>query len=170
MNDRPKLRPVEAFPVKQDGKTMIYLKDPLNLAAPIGLSPVGYFLLMHLDGQHSLVDIQAAYSRQFGSLLMTEDLNGFVEMLDQHYFLASERFSNHQKSVMDEFRRLPTRAAAHVGGVYPPAASQLHSQLDEYFSFPKGPGVPGRNHAAATPKAIVAPHIDFHRGGPGYAW
>ncbi len=23
---------------------------------------------------------------------------------------------------------------------------------------------------AVTPKAIVAPHIDFHRGGPAYAW
>ena len=26
------------------------------------------------------------------------------------------------------------------------------------------------NGAAATPKAIVAPHIDFQRGGPAYAW
>ena len=93
---------------------MIYLKDPLNLAAPIGLSPVGYFLLMHLDGQHSLVDIQAAYNRQFGSLLMTDELNAFLEMLDEHHYLASVRFTEYQRGVIDEFRRLPVRAAAHV--------------------------------------------------------
>ena len=26
------------------------------------------------------------------------------------------------------------------------------------------------NRRGATAKAIVAPHIDFHRGGPAYAW
>ena len=50
MEDKPRIRSIEAFPVLQDGKTLIYLKDPLNLATPIGISPVGYFLLAHLDG------------------------------------------------------------------------------------------------------------------------
>jgi hypothetical protein len=161
---------VEAFPVNQDGKTMIYLKDPLNLATPIGLSPVGYFLLMHLDGQHSLIDIQAAYSRQFGSLLLTDELNAFLEMLDQHHYLLTEKFADYQKRVLDEFRRLPTRAAAHVGGVYQADPGDLHHQLEGYFSSAKGPGVPEREPGAKTPRGIVAPHIDFHRGGPGYAW
>jgi len=35
MDDKPRIRPIEAFPVQQDGKTLIYLKDPLNLATPI---------------------------------------------------------------------------------------------------------------------------------------
>jgi len=30
----PRLRPIEAIPFQQDGKTLIYLKDPLNLATP----------------------------------------------------------------------------------------------------------------------------------------
>ena len=45
MIDRPRLRQVEAFPVQQDGKVLIYLKDPMNLATPIGIAPVGYFIL-----------------------------------------------------------------------------------------------------------------------------
>src|SRR5690242_1731469 len=170
MNNRPKLRPVEAFPVTQDGKTMIYLKDPLNLASPIGLSPVGYFLLMHLDGQHSLVDLQAAYSRQFGSLLLSDELNSFLEMLDEHHYLVTDRFADYQKRVLEEFRRIPTRAPAHVGGVYKAEPGELQRQLDEYFTAAKGPGVPAQDVSAKTPKGIVAPHIDFHRGGPGYAW
>ena len=170
MQDRPRLRPIEAFPVNHEGKTLIYLKDPLNLAAPLGISPAGYFILAHLDGHHALIDIQEAYSKQFGNLLMSDELKGFVEMLDQKHYLASERFFAYQKSVVDEFRRLPTRAPAHMGGAYKADPLELKAQLDGYFIVPNGPGLPSREENATTPKAIVAPHIDFHRGGPAYAW
>jgi len=170
MHDRPKLRPIEAFPVQQDGSTLVYLKDPLNLATPMGISPVGYFILAHLDGNHSLIDIQEAYCRQFGTLLRSDELKKFLDTLDQHYYLVSERFEGYQAAVVQEFRRLPTRAAAHVGGVYKADADGLNTQLTGYFSSPDGPGIPALKNRAAIPRAIVAPHIDFHRGGPAYAW
>lgn len=46
----------------------------------------------------------------------------------------------------------------------------LRSQIDGYFQSPDGPGQPNEPGSGSTPKAIVAPHIDFHRGGPCYAW
>ncbi len=168
--DNPRLRPVETIPVKQDGKTLIYLKDPLNFASPLGISAVGYFILSHFDGQHSLIDIQAAFNKQFGRLLLTEELKQFIETMDRHYYLQNENFIAHRDSVIDEFRRLPTRAAAHVGGVYNSDPVELKSQLAGYFSAAKGPGLISRKDAAPPPRAIVAPHIDFHRGGPAYAW
>ena len=58
MDDKPRVRPIEAFPVQQDGKSLIYLKDPLNFATPLGISPVGYFLLAHFDGRHAYSDLQ----------------------------------------------------------------------------------------------------------------
>ncbi len=170
MDDRPRLRPIEAFPVRQDGKTLIYLKDPLNLASPLGISPAGYFILAHLDGEHSWVDIQEAYCKQFGALLLSDDLKSFLEMLDQHYYLVSGRFLDYQKAVVGEFRRLPTRAPAHAGGVYKADPVELKAQIDGYFLAPKGPGLPATGNGASAPRAIVAPHIDFHRGGPAYAW
>jgi MEMO1 family protein len=170
MDDRPKLRPIEAFPVEQDGKTLVYLKDPLNLATPIAISPPGYFVLSHFDGRHSTIDIQEAYAKQFGSLLESEELKSFIEMLDRNYFLHGERFEAYRNQVMLEFRRLPSRAAAHAGGVYKADAAELSVQLDGYFSAPDGPGMPSLQNQSAVPKAIVAPHIDFHRGGPAYAW
>jgi MEMO1 family protein len=170
MNDKPRVRPVEAFPVQQDGKTSVYLKDPLNFATPLGISPAGYFVLAHFDGQHSFTDIQEAYCKQFGSLLMSDDLKSFVDMLDQYYYLDSERFRDHKKAVVLEFRRQTTRAPAHVGGVYKADPEELKTQLEGFFSDPSGPGLLNRQVAAAPPRAIVAPHIDFHRGGPAYAW
>jgi AmmeMemoRadiSam system protein B len=170
MNDRPRLRPVEAFPVQQDGQTLIYLKDPLNFATPLGISPVGYFILSHFDGRHSLIDIQEAYCKQFGTLLLSEELKGLIDTLDQRYYLQSERFRNYRDAVIIDFRRLPTRSTAHVGGVYHADPIQLKNQLDGYFLEPKGPGMPSVDKNHLPPRAVVAPHIDFHRGGPAYAW
>jgi AmmeMemoRadiSam system protein B len=170
MTDKPRLRPVEAVPVEQDGKTFVFLKDPLNFASPLAFSPVGYFILSYFDGRHSFVDIQEAFSRQFGQVLLAGDLNGLVETLDHHYYLQSERFFAYRDSLMDEFRRRDSRAAAHAGGVYKADPAELRMQLDGFFTAPQGPGRPNLGAPRPAPKAIVAPHIDFHRGGPAYAW
>ena len=170
MDSFPRLRAVEAFPVQQDGNNLIYLKDPLNLAPPLGVSPIGYFLLAHFDGRHSFIDIQEIYSKQFGTLLLTDELKKFIDMLDEHYYLVSERFAEYQRSVIEAFRRRPTRAPAHMGGVYPNDADGLKAQLDGYFTSTEGPGLTLANDRTTAPRAIVAPHIDFHRGGAAYAW
>jgi AmmeMemoRadiSam system protein B len=161
---------VEAVPVEQDGKTVIFLKDPLNFASPLGFSPVGYFILSHFDGRHSFIDIQEAFSKQFGHLLLADELKNLIEALDRHYYLQSERFSAYRDSLVNEFRRRPSRAPAHVGGVYKADPAELKMQLDGFFCAPNGPGRPNIGHQLRAPKAIVAPHIDFHRGGPAYAW
>jgi predicted class III extradiol MEMO1 family dioxygenase len=80
--------------------------------------------------------------------------------------LQCERFEKHQDAVVEEFRSLPTRAAAHVGGVYQADPVELVRQLDGFFTAAQGPGLPDPRMLASTPQAIVAPHIDFHRGGP----
>ena len=170
MNLFPCLRAVEAFPVQQNGNYLIYLKDPLNLASPLGVSPIGYFLMAHFDGRHSFIDIQEIYSKQFGTVLLTDELKRFVDMLDEHYYLLSERFTEYQKSVIEAFSRAPARAPAHMDGVYPNDAVALKTQLDGYFNSPEGPGLALTNGRRMTPQAIVAPHIDFHRGGSAYAW
>ena len=170
MTDKPRLRPVEAVPVDEDGNTIIFLKDPLNFASPLAFSPVGYFILSHFDGHHSFIDIQEAFCKQFGQLLVADELKQFIETLDRHYFLHSERFSAYRDSLMNEFRRRPSRSPAHVGGVYKADPRELKTQLDGFFGAPDGPGWPARSNKLPPPTAIVAPHIDFHRGGPGYAW
>jgi AmmeMemoRadiSam system protein B len=170
MDDKPRVRAIEAFPVQQDGKSLIYLKDPLNFATPLGISPVGYFLLAHFDGRHDYGDLREIFAQRFRAPLARGEFDQFVEMLDQHYYLKSERFEKYQQAVIAEFRSRPSRAPAHVGGGYKNDPADLTAQLDSYFSTDKGPGLPSTANTAATPKAIVAPHIDFHRGGPAYAW
>ena len=170
MLNRPKLRAVEVFPVQQEAKTLVYLKDPENFAQPLGISPAGYFIISYFDGEHSLVDIQEAYCKQFGTLLLTNELQRFIDLLDHHYYLQTARFLVHRNGIVEEFKRQPRRAPAHMGSVYRQDAGELKLQLDGYFASPRGPGLPSLDTQAVTPKAIVAPHIDFHRGGLAYAW
>jgi AmmeMemoRadiSam system protein B len=90
--------------------------------------------------------------------------------MDQGYFFYNERFQAHQNRVMEDFRRMATRPAAHAGTVYKHQARELEAQLGSYFRPPDGPGDTWTEALKPTPKALVAPHIDFHRGGPWYAW
>jgi MEMO1 family protein len=170
MEDRPILRPVEAFPVQQDGKTLICLRDPAHFAQTLVVTPVGYFIIAHFDGRHSLVDIQEAYAKRVGQVLAAGDLRQIIDALDQNYFLHNQRFLDRRNEVIDEFRRQTLRAAAHVGGVYSHEPEQLKSQILGHFKVPSGPGEAKSNGDRPTPRAVVAPHIDFHRGGPCYAW
>ncbi len=170
MSDHPRLRAVEAFPIRQEGKTVICLRDPQHFSQPLAVSPIAYFILAHLDGRHSLVDIQEAYSQKFGTILLSEDLKKLIDLLDNHYYLHTERFWKHQEKIVDDFRRLPIRPAAHAGAVYRQEPADLVAQLTGFFSPPAGPGEPKDGASHSPPKAIVAPHIDFQRGGPSYAW
>jgi len=43
--------------------------------------------------------------------------------------------------------------------------------IDGFFAPPDGPGpVDGGATPGPEVRAVIAPHIDFHRGGPAYAW
>jgi AmmeMemoRadiSam system protein B len=41
--------------------------------------------------------------------------------------------------------------------------------MDAFFASPVGPG-PVERYRGGGLRGLVAPHIDFHRGGPAYAW
>lgn len=170
MAGNPRLRPLEAFPVEQQGKTFICLRDPLQVAPAVVITPAAYFILVHLDGRHGPVDIQEAFCRRFGELLFSEDLRALIDTADRNYLLDNERFRARQRELVQEFRRLAARPPAHAGAVYEQDARALERQLDGYFRSPEGPGPASLDATKAAPRALVAPHIDFHRGGPWYAW
>ncbi len=170
MEDRPRVRPVEAFPIQQEGKTFICLRDPQHFSQPLVVTPIGYFVLAHFDGEHSLIDVQEAYAKRVGQILATEELRKMIEMLDEHFYLYNQRFLGRRQEIVEDFRRQPVRAPAHAPGVYSDDSDKLKAQLLGHFQSPDGPGEARRNGGRSAPKAIVAPHIDFHRGGPCYAW
>jgi MEMO1 family protein len=123
------------------------------------------------DGDHDLAEIQAAVMRQRGELIDSARINELAFALDQHGFLDTAAFAERRARIDGEFLALPRRPASHAGGAYPDDAGRLRAMMDGFFERPAGPGAIDGG-AATSPRvtAVIAPHIDFHRGGPAYAW
>ena len=166
----PRLRPVEAFPVVHEGQRLIALRDPAGYTSSIVMLPGPLLEIVSLfDGEHTLVDVQAAVMRRHGQLVTAAEIEDVVDSLDEHGFLDSPRFAERQATIEAEFRAAPTRTASHAGGAYASDADDLRRTMDGYFAAPAGPGPIDRRAKGASVRAVIAPHIDFHRGGPAYA-
>jgi AmmeMemoRadiSam system protein B len=168
----PRLRPVEAFPIDHEGQRCIALRDPAGYTEAVVLLPSPLLEIVSLfDGEHTIVDIQAAIMRRHGELIRREEIEAVVASLDEHGFMDSVRFAERRAAVDGAFLASPLRPATHAGGAYAAEPAALRTAFDGFFTPPAGPGPIDGAHGRARPvHGLVAPHIDFHRGGPAYAW
>jgi AmmeMemoRadiSam system protein B len=167
--DHPKVRPLDAFPLQVEGRQVIGIKDPAGIASDIVcVPPETFFLISLMDGTNSLLDLQAAYMRKYGTLLFSDKIEGLIEELNSHYLLETRRFEDYLRQLRDDFKNLPTREAAFAGKGYEGDPMQLKAQLRGYFQGKDGPRLPAQGGEKGL-KGIVAPHIDFQRGGTCYA-
>ena len=165
----PKLIHIDAFPLEHSGQKVIGLRDPSSMTDKIVVVPLSVFFIVSLfDGKHSLLDIKAEYMRKYGEMIFTERLEEIVSYLDDHYLLESEKYEAYRKQVEDEFRACDHRPAVFAGKSYASDPEKLVQQLDSFFI--EGPGEAIYGQRENRVKGIVAPHIDFQRGGPCYAW
>jgi MEMO1 family protein len=169
--DKPKIRPLEAFPVEQQGQTFICLRDPSAFAPqPILLGMGAYYLVTLFDGQNDLREIQAAFTRRFnGELIPIEKLSELIEALDRGYFLDSPAFAERIAAVREEFLAAPERPAALAGLCYEKEPAKLRLEVAAFFDPPEGPGRSPTNRRDEPLTGIIAPHIDPRRGAAAYA-
>jgi AmmeMemoRadiSam system protein B len=169
--DYPKLRSVNAFPVQSSGKALLCLQDPQNISEKALFLPSPlYFIISLFDGQHSILDIQAEYMRKFGGFLYTENLQEIIGQLDENLFLEGERFQQALRQKQEGFRKALFREAVFAGKSYEEDPGRLRAQLKGYFAAANGPGSLGEKKSGKGLRGVVAPHIDFQRGGHCYAF
>jgi AmmeMemoRadiSam system protein B len=175
----PRLRALEAFPVEHEGQRCVALRDPAGFTDQIAVLPAGLLDLVSLfDGEHSVEEIREILGRRHEQAPTAEQIAAVVERFDVAGFLDSDRFRERRRALEDAFRLSPVRLAAHAGGAYAGDAAALVQQIDGFFSGPDGPGAASNGDfsspSAAAPqartRALIAPHIDFHRGGSTYGW
>ena len=186
----PRLRAVEAFPVEHEGRSCIALRDPAGYTDAIVLLHGPLLEIVSLfDGGHTVADIQAAVMRRHGQLVERRQIAEIAEALDQQGFLDSPGFADRRAVIDGAFLASPTRPATHAGGAYAGEPGELRAMLDGFFAPPDGPGPidgaraaePERRGQSPAPvgrgqspapvvRGVIAPHIDFHRGGSAYAW
>ncbi len=175
MSENPRLRMLEAFPIEQDGKRLVALRDPAGFTDQVAVLPLGLLDLVSLfDGEHSVSEIQEILRNRYREAPTAEQIGGLVESLDEAGFLASERFEARRRAIEEAFTRSPVRPAVHAGSAYAADAPALAAQIEGFFAHPEGPRLGGQPEvlrgSAPALRGLIAPHIDFHRGGPIYAW
>jgi AmmeMemoRadiSam system protein B len=159
----PRLRAVEAFPVEHEGQRCIALRDPAGFTDQIAVLPGPLLDLVSLfDGEHPVEAIREILRRRHGEAPSVEQIAALVDRLDDAGFLESERFRARRRATDDAFRQSPVRPAAHAGGAYAGEAAALREQIAGFFALDRS------DKRAGTLSALIAPHIDFHRGGPTY--
>ena len=167
----PRMRGVDAFQAEVSGQKVICLRDPLNLSGKILFFPYPTFFIISLfDGAHSLVDIQAEFMRRFGELLYREKIQELIVQLDEHFLLDSERFRHAEQKIIEDFQRSPLRSLTLTDDSYEGGAEKLKETIESYFLDPEGPGSPAKKRDSRFLVGAIAPHIDYRRGGPCYAW
>ncbi len=153
------------------GQSLICLQDPLQISdKTLFLHPSLSFILSLFDGHHSILDIQAEYMRRFGEFLFTEKIEEIIRQLDETLFLEGERFENALKQKEEAFKQAPVREASFAGKSYEREPSRLKAQLSSFFTNSEGPGPLSEKEERAGLKGVIAPHIDFQRGGSCYAF
>jgi AmmeMemoRadiSam system protein B len=153
------------------GQTLFCLQDPLNISEKgLFLPPALYFVVSLFDGRHSILDIQAEYMRSFGEFLFTEKIQEIIHQLEEGLFLEGDRFQEALKQKEESFQTATMREAAFAGKSYEKSPESLRVQLEQYFEGSDGPGSLKEKESTDGLKGVVAPHIDFQRGGFCYAF
>ena len=167
----PKLRPLEVFPVQSGGKTVVCFQDPLKYCeSPVFLRDKAYFIASLCDGTNSLRDIQAEYMRRFDELIYMESIEAVVNELDSKHLLESDGFRAYCGQVECDFRSSKTRHAFLAGKAYDADPETLRAQIDGFYLDPEGPGLPNGSRKDKRVTGLIAPHIDFQRGGACFAY
>jgi AmmeMemoRadiSam system protein B len=169
--EKPKIRAIEAFPVEQQGQTYVLLRDPTGVAPePIMVGMGAYFLVALMDGTNERSDLQAAFTRRFGEIIPSQQIQELIEALDRAYFLESAKYTERVRELAEEFARSPQRPAALAGLAYEKDPLQLRQEIAAFFRRPGAPGdlpTPRNDRAGLT--GLISPHIDPRRGGATYA-
>lgn len=170
----PTLRHVETFEVEIEGRRMVAIKDPQRYAtAMLTLEPGAMFILAACDGKTTMGDLSRRYREQTGQEMPLAAVTKVIDVFERHYFFASPAFQIHRKRVDTQWRAAPVRPAAHFDyaekGKEREAWDELRFMLNDHFrdaGYAPGPEIETTSNTAL---ALIAPHIDFMRGGRVWA-
>ncbi|GAC1325345.1 MAG: AmmeMemoRadiSam system protein B [Chloroflexota bacterium] len=171
--ERPRLRPVDAYPTRHLGQAGLVLRDTSDRdLAPLFVSQEAVRILQLLDGRRTL-DAIARTAASRAVPVSEADVRQLLTQLDAAGYLEGPRAQHRLQQRRAAFLALETRPAIFAGGAYPDLP-ELSRFLDRAYIAKNGPGaVPlsiSRAPDAQPVRAIIAPHVDLHRGAPTYAW
>ncbi len=167
----PMLRNLQYSPIKEQDEQYIVLWDPTGLSQEKLILPLNYFFIVqHLDGQHSLDQIGALYLKRFGEFLMPDKLQRLVSDLEGKLFLEGPTVEAVKAERQVAYRGAAVRPAAFAGKSYEAEGYKLRRQIESFYQSPEGPDQKPSPNKGKRIKGLVAPAYDVKQAGPIYAW
>ena len=171
MTENPKIRDIEIVPIMEGNQRKLLLRDNEQIVDKTLTLPYRSLLVVKfLDGVHDIRDIQAKILRETGELVYSEELEGFIELLDKHYFLDNDKFRNYKKRIEDDFKKQKIRKSILTDNSIPNDSDSLRRIIDGFFSFAESSEAIDGDVQNDDLKGIISPHIDFERGGICYSY
>lgn len=151
---------------------MFVLRDLEELTdKPLALSGGGMMLVSLLDGRRTAADLCAEFEKAAGSPIEPSVVLDLVGALEEAGYLETPAVAKKRKDAAEFFKASPKRPAVFAGPSYAADPLLLAGELGSFFTDEKGPGKEKETEPSRpAPRGLVAPHIDFTRGGPAYAW
>jgi len=166
----PVLRNLQFSPIKEGEEQFIVLWDPTGLSKEKLVLPLSYFfIIQHLDGEHSLQEIGNLYLKRFGEFLMPNKVEQLVADLEQKLFLEGERAEGAKQRARELYRQSPLRPAAFSGRSYESDGAKLTKQIESFFTSKEGPDFKPSEQRGKKIKGLVVPTYDLKQAGPIYA-
>lgn len=159
---KPRLRPVEAFPLPEGDGVTIGVRDRSGLSeVMLSLSAPALHIMSMMDGDHTCNDIRRQFQVSFGRPIAEGTLHSMVTHLENAHFLEGPGFEAYYQSLLDEYRNKRTREMPHATTLG--IVDDSGSIFDEMLADVNG------CVASGTVVGLIAPHLDYPRGRPCYA-
>jgi hypothetical protein len=168
--DPPILRKtISAITVGEGRELRVLLHDPLRISSSeLLLTPELFFMVRLFNGDYTSEQISELCTKRLNRVVTKKQVEHVTKTLSDSLFLENERFQEALGEQTAAFNVLERRPASHAGRAYPADAAELKNLIDGFFTTLGGPGVIGEKKKRKC-LGIAAPHIDFQRGGVGFA-
>lgn len=154
---KPHLRPIQPIPMVQDGKALIVLRDPTMLAEQTMAVPQQMMgIIQRFSGEETIDDIAAGTGLGIAQLLQ------LIENLDRLGLIWGPTFTELESDLKHRIENdgyFPRGSSASLGE----DVDACRARLDALFDAVEDPELDGEI------VGIVAPHLDYDRGGENYA-
>jgi MEMO1 family protein len=157
----PIARDAVAQPVEMDGQVRFILQDPTGFAqGPIVAGVIVAWVLERCDGHSTVEDLQADLAREGAGMVPAGEIEKILDSLGEMGYVEGP--------CTEAWRLATARPAVCAGQSYPDEPSALREMLNGFFASEDGPGS-APDASGNFMRGLVAPHIDYRRGGPCYA-
>jgi AmmeMemoRadiSam system protein B len=160
--EKPRVRPYLVADQVRGEPASFEISDLLRLSpAVMRVSAVDLEIVKRLDGTQSIPELSASLQPLLGGGTIAPDyFTQLLGMLEECLFLDAPNW----QAAIDN----PVRPPSCIG-CYDADPKNLTEQIESYYLHQDGPGIPRARATDHRIDAVLAPHIDYARGGWNFA-